>query len=310
MPEDAAHLSRQRRSDLYGLAAVFCWSTVATAFKLSLAHLTPSQLLLFSSIVCWLFLAAILAYRGTLGMALFTLRGYNRLSLLMGALNPCLYYLVLFGAYAMLPAQEAQSINYSWALTMPLLAVPMLGHALRIREVVTALISYLGVVIIATRGHLTSLDFASPAGVGLAVLSTVLWSLYWLLNTRDTRDPVTALFLNFTMALPLLVIYCRVTGEFNDLPGGGLIGAAYVGLFEMGLSFVLWAKAMKLTTSTARTATLIFISPVLSLILIATVLHEPIRSSTLIGLGLILAGVALQRVGRRRVCSEPVNTGG
>ncbi|MDT8391243.1 MAG: DMT family transporter [Lentisphaeria bacterium] len=300
MPEATVNSSRQRRSDLYGLAAVFCWSTVATAFKLSLAHLTPPQLLLVSSIVCWLFLGSILAWRGTLGMALFTLRGYSRLSLLMGAINPCLYYLVLFGAYAMLPAQEAQAINYSWALTLSLLAVPLLGHALRRRELLTALISYAGVVVIATRGQVTRLEFASPLGVTLAVLSTVLWSLYWILNTRDTRDPVTALFLNFTMALPILTLYCWLTGELTDIPRRGLPGAAYVGLFEMGVSFVLWSKAMKLTASAARTATLIFISPVLSLALIATVLREPIRVSTLVGLGLILTGVALQRVRPRR----------
>ena len=36
-------------------------------------------------------------------------------SLLPGLLNPCLYYLVLFKAYELLPAQQAQALNYSWA---------------------------------------------------------------------------------------------------------------------------------------------------------------------------------------------------
>ncbi|GIR70607.1 MAG: hypothetical protein CM15mP74_18580 [Halieaceae bacterium] len=37
---------------------------------------------------------------------------------------------------------------------------------------------------IATRGAPLSLDLAQPLGVALALLSTVLWSLYWIINTR------------------------------------------------------------------------------------------------------------------------------
>ena len=78
-------------------------------------------------------------------------------SLVLGALNPFLYYLVLFEAYALLPAQEAQALNYTWALTMALLAVPLLGHSLRAGELLAALVCYGGVLVIATRGQLLSL---------------------------------------------------------------------------------------------------------------------------------------------------------
>jgi drug/metabolite transporter (DMT)-like permease len=62
----------------------------------------------------------------------------------------------------------------------------------------------------------------------------------------------------------------------------------------MGLSFILWLKAMKLTQNTARISTLIFLSPPLSLILIWAILDEVIRGSTLVGLAMILAGLAMQ----------------
>jgi hypothetical protein len=35
----------------------------------------------------------------------------------------------LFEAYDRLPAQVAQALNYTWALTLTLLAVPVLGTA-------------------------------------------------------------------------------------------------------------------------------------------------------------------------------------
>ena len=37
------------------LVAVFCWSTVATAFKLSLQNVTPTELLLVASLVTAIF---------------------------------------------------------------------------------------------------------------------------------------------------------------------------------------------------------------------------------------------------------------
>ena len=287
----------QRRADLYGLGAVLCWSTVATAFKLSLQYLTPAQLILFAALVSWLFLGGLLAWRGQLGVTLKALPGQLRQSTVLGALNPTLYYLVLFEAYNRLPAQEAQALNYTWALTLSLLAVPLLRHRLRPIEVIATLVCYSGVLVIATRGDLLAMRFESLDGVLLALFSTLIWALYWILNTRDTREPVASLFMNLCVGLVLLLGYCAVTGELSSVDLRGLWGAGYIGLFEMGLSFVFWLLAMKLTVSTARIANLIFIAPLLSLVLITTVLGEPILMSTLAGLGLILTGLALQRVG-------------
>lgn len=65
----------------------------------------------------------------------------------------------------------------------------------------------------------------------------------------------------------------------------------------MGLTFVLWLKAMKLATNTSRIANLIFLSPFLSLALISTFVGEDIQRSTLAGLVLIMAGLGVQRLG-------------
>jgi drug/metabolite transporter (DMT)-like permease len=64
----------------------------------------------------------------------------------------------------------------------------------------------------------------------------------------------------------------------------------------MGLSFLLWSTATKLTLSTSRIANMIFLSPLLSLVLINTFLGEKILVSTLAGLGMIMCGLVLQRV--------------
>ena len=220
------------------------WSTVATAFKLALAHLDPPQLLLIANLTSCLVLALVLTFRGELPrLARLTRRQWLRAAF-AGALNPFLYYSLIFKAYALLPAQEAQAINYTWAITLSLLAVPLLGQRLSGRDGLAIFLGYFGVVIIATRGNLTGLTFASPLGVVLALVSTVVWALSWILGARDDRAPVVALLSNFLCSLPLsLLAVCLVSDPLPASPVG-LLAAAYAGTFEMGLAFVSWLSAM------------------------------------------------------------------
>ena len=284
-----------RRAVKMGLGAVMLWSTVATAFSLSLEYLTPLQLVTLAAVVSWCFFAARLGSPARWASLRATSSKEQITGLLMGWLNPGLYYLVLFAAYDQLPAQEAMAINYSWGITLALIAAPLLRQRLTPGALLAACISYSGIVVIATRGSPLSLDFAQPLGVGLALLSTLLWSLYWVINTRLSVDPEVNLFLNFSGALPLLLGLLWWSGTPLPVVWQGWAGGLYVGLFEMGLAFVLWMGAMKATTSTLRISSLIFLSPPLSLILIWMIAGEPVKAYTLIGLILILFGLWLQR---------------
>ena len=287
--------SNEQRALLFGLGAVLLWSTVATAFKLSLEHLSPVQLLAWASIVSLLTLGTLLVATGRLADVLRGSRRDYLRSLVLGLINPLCYYLVLFEAYDRLPAQEAQPLNYTWAFTLALLAVPLLGHRLSRADVLGGLVAYAGVWTIATRGEVFALEFANPGGVALALGSTVLWALYWIYSTRDRRDPLVALFCNFALGLPFVLLVCGLTDGFSVPDWRGLAGAAWVGVFEMGLAFALWLSALRLTRSASRIGNLIFLSPFLSLFFIRAFVGETILTSTWVGLGMIIGGLALQQ---------------
>ena len=87
------------------------------------------------------------------------------------------------------------------------------------------------------------------------------------------------------------------TSNMPPASAEGLLAAAYVGVFEMGVSFVLWLSAMRLTTSAAKIGNLIFLSPFLSLLFISSILGEGIQATTYAGLVLILGGNLLQKRG-------------
>ena len=293
-------MKKQTRAFAFGIATVLLWSTVASAFKLSLRYLEPVQLLLYATATSVVTLFLILLLQGKLRL----LRSMSRTLMLrtgmLGILNPLLYYLVLFEAYDLLPAQEAQALNYTWAVTLSLLSVPFLGQKLSLQELGAIVLAYLGVLFIATHGDLLALEFSNTPGVLLALGSTLIWSFYWLANTRSRIDPILGLFLNFSFALPLVVLAAWLTGNLSWPPIQGIAGAVYVGLFEMGIAFVTWLHAMKLTSSTARLATLIYLSPFISLLLIRHLVGESIHWSSIAGLGLIVTGSVLQQLLHRK----------
>ncbi len=281
----------QRRATLLGLATVLLWSTVATAFKLSLRALTPAQLLAYSAAVAFLILGGLLLARGELGVLRSAPRGAVLRGLALGLLNPAAYYLVLFAAYDRLPAQVAQPLNYTWALTLGILSIPLLGQRFRPRLLAAGLVAYAGVLVISRQGE------GGPAdglGVALALGSTLLWALYWIGNTRGSLPPVASLFLNFAGGLPVILLVCALGDGLVPADWRGLWGALYVGIVEMSVAFVLWLTALRLADSAARVANLIFLAPFLSLVFIARVADEPIRAGTLVGLALIVGGLAIQ----------------
>jgi len=289
----------QKKACLYGLATVLLWSTVASAFKITLRHLDSVQLLLYASVVSLLVLGIILVAQGKLRLVLSCGGRQYAQSLGLGLLNPFLYYLVLFKAYDLLPAQEAQPLNYTWAITLAFLSIPLLQQKIGLRDLGGGLVSYAGVLVISTHGDVLGLRFSDPLGVALALGSTVIWALYWIYNARFDRDPVVGLFLNFAFGLPFVLVFCLLFSDVRVSNSRGLLGAVYVGVFEMGVTFVLWLKALKLSENAAKVGNLIFLSPFLSLVFIHFLVGEEILASTFAGLVLIVGGLLLQRSGRR-----------
>jgi drug/metabolite transporter (DMT)-like permease len=284
----------------YGLTAVLLWSTVASAFKIGLGLTSVILLLTGASFFSLLVLAGVLLFRKEFSAAIYSLWRNRHASIKLGMLNPVLYYLILFEAYDRLPAQIAQPINYTWAIVLGLLAVPFLGRKVSRWDILGMFVAYGGVFLISVAGKGLP-GGVDSIGVVLALLSTLVWAAYWLFSVKDERPPILALFQNFFYALPVLLIiaYLTVTSLSSiDLSFNVLASMAYIGLFEMGFTFILWQAALQTTEYTSRISSLIFLSPFVSLFIINQLLGEPLQSLTFVGLGVIVVGLALQRIGK------------
>ncbi|MFH2094945.1 MAG: DMT family transporter [Bacteroidota bacterium] len=289
-------MNRQKSAYIYALSAILLWSTVATAFKFALQTLDFIQLLFFSSFIATVVLFIIIVLQGKIRtMSGYPLKSYFY-SVFLGFLNPFLYYFVLLKAYSMLPAQLAQPLNYTWPVMLVILSVPLMKQKLTAKSLFAILISFSGVIAISMNGKYFDFSATDIPGVMLATGSSVIWALYWIFNAKDKRDEVIKLFFNFffgfLMVIPFLI-------GFSDLRlpvMSEALATVYIGLFEMGITFILWLMAMKLTTSNDKISSLVFISPFLSLIFIHYVLGEQIHLTTLAGLVLIVAGIFVQKV--------------
>ena len=168
------------------------------------------------------------------------------------------------------------------------------------------LLSFFGILLISSHGQSLNLRFSNPTGVLLAVGSAIFWALYWIFNIKDRREAVSKLFLNFCFGFLYVLItiaILRMTGQtwsrYPMLPWQGIAGSVYLGIFEMGLTFVLWLMALKLSMTTAKVSNLIYLSPFLSLILIHFLVGEVILFTTVAGLVLIISGILLQQALKR-----------
>ena len=214
----------------------------------------------------------------------------------MGLLNPVSYYLILFKAYTILPAQVAQPLNMIWPIVLVLLAIPILRQRISWLSLGAMLLSFSGVVLVSLMGGAVSLDPQNKLCIFLALSTSVIWALYFLYNTRDKKDPVTRLFLNFAFASLILLL----AGLFIDQPfptnREAWMASLYVGVFEMGITFVLWLTAIRLAPRSDRISNLVYMAPFLNLLFASQVLGENIYLTTVFGIVLLVAGIVIQNV--------------
>ncbi len=285
-----------RKAFLYALLAVLFWSTSPTAFKLGLRYMDTWQLLTGASLSSTLVLGLLVVIRGKFRTIFsFSVKDFA-FSLLMGLLNPLAYYLILFKAYSILPAQVAQPLNMIWPIVLVLLSIPILGQRISWLSMGAMLLSFSGVVLISRMGGSVSQDPQNRLGISLALSTSVIWAIYFLYNTRDRQDPVIRLFLNFTFASGFLLF----AGIFRaqPFPGSleGWLAAIYVGVFEMGITFVLWLMAIRMAPRSDRISNLVYLAPFLNLLFASQILGEKIYLSTVTGIILLVAGIASQNL--------------
>ena len=289
-------MQNNSKAYIFTAMVILFWATSATAFKIALEYVSSFQLLFYSVLFSTITLFIILFFQKKFYLIIKISRQDILKSAALGFLNPFLYYIILFKAYDLLPGQIAMSLNYGWPIALMLLSVPILRQSLSAQQVVAIFVSFAGAVLIATRGELTTFKDISHLGVALAIASTVIWATFWLVNAKDIQEPVIKLFTGFCFGLFYTVLVSPLFGGIKLPVNEAWLALAYIGLFEMGITFVIWLMALKLSSSAAKVGNLIYLTPFLSLLVLNFIIGEEILFSTFMGLLLIVAGIIIQAI--------------
>lgn len=290
-------MQNQKKAYLLALVAILFWSTMSSAFKLSLRYIEFDLLLFWSAIFGITALTIILLSSKNISLKSQFKWVNIKKSAIMGFFNPFLYYIVLLKAYSLLEAQVAGILNYTWPIVLVILSVPFLKQKIPLYSFIALFISFIGIIVIGTDGAPLEMEFNEPWGIFLALLSSLFWAIYWILNLKDKeRKSEEKIFLNLLIGFVYVAVYLVITGVKISLPSWEVVaGSVYIGLFELSITFVIWLNALKFSSDTAKVSNLVYLSPFVALFWIRFTVGEEIHISTVVGLVFIISGILLQQ---------------
>jgi len=268
---------------LFGLITILCWGSLATLGKL-LFHLPPFYLLGASFLV------------GSLPGFFRVKKMFARPKILLwGVMGYFLYHFFLFYSFRFAPALEANLINYLWPLLLVLLAPLFIKTRLTLRQVLAAVIGFVGAALaIASGGNLSG---GFEIGYLYAFAAAIIWATYSLM-TKRLGNFSTASVGTFALVSGLLA----VVGHFVLEPAAVISPNDWwllllMGLGPLGGAFYLWDYALK-HGSAQRVGLISFATPLLSTtLLILTTGTTP--SPLLLASAALIIGAAIMGRGEK-----------
>lgn len=298
----------QRISYLNLALCILLWASIPVASKKILVEMSNVQMLFWSTIFSFVVLAGVLVIQRKLRLlARYTVADYGWMGLL-GFLGAYLYYILLYGAFALTTAAEGFILAYTWPILVSLLAVMLLGEKLTGRRLLAVAISFFGVLVIVTQGRIISVAFTSLAGDLLALAGAFVFALFSVLGKRARYDQTVSATVYFGVALLAVTATVLLTDGIPAPSAGVWPWLLYNGVLVNGISYVFWFKALE-NGDTFVISNALYLTPFLSLLYVYFWLDEAILPSAVVGLVVIVAGIGVQ-AGRSRGWRRPAGRSG
>lgn len=273
-------------------ASIFFWSTVATVSKIMLGTFSQYQLLCISALFAGTALLLFNLFTGKLKKITEYRAKDILLMVLIGLCGNFFYYVGYYGGAKLMPASTAFVVNYFWPIMSVLFACIILHEKLTVRKALAFALSFLGVIII-SGSNMVSLNTGLLLGTALCLFGATSYGLFTALTKKFPYDVTVSMMFSFFASFVLSLVINLVMGTDWTMSIPQVLGFAWNGVFSMAGGSVCWALALS-KGDTAKISNLAYITPVLSLIWVFIVLHEPIVLSTLLGLAVILIGILVQ----------------
>lgn len=293
------------------VVTVMIWGATFVATKIALQEVSPAA-------VVWL--------RFAMGLVVLGTAAALRRELALPARSE-LGYLALLGFIGVAFHQwlqsngllTAQATTTAWIVATTPIFIVLLGWIVLHESIgpvqgLGIVLAALGVLLVVTKGDAAALFSGRGATTGdvLVLISALNWAVYTVLSRRGLARMPAARMMFFVMLWGWVFVSVWLLGfgpgfrEFGQLSTRGWIAITSLGIFGSGLAYIMYYDALRLLPA-SQLGVFLNIEPLVTMLLAAPMLGEPITLITLIGGGLIIAGIYL--VNRRQAVPAPTAPG-
>ena len=189
----------KRSAFIYAGVSILLWSTTATVTKLLLGGMDSFQILVFGSLLAFLFLLVVNLIKGNLK----ELKKYKAKDFLkifgIGVLGTFCYNLFLYLGIEQMDASQAFILNYLWPIMIVVFAWLILKEKMTLRKILAIILSFLGVVVMVL-GNGFSFGSTEFLGVVFCIVAAASYGLFSVLTKKVKYDKYVSMMLYYLSA--------------------------------------------------------------------------------------------------------------
>jgi drug/metabolite transporter (DMT)-like permease len=189
----------------------------------------------------------------------------------------------------------ATIVTHTWPVWMVVVVLALRIARGTLWDMLALMLGFAGVVAVAVRDG----SFELHIGLVMALVASWLWATYSGARTKVPAGPPDALTVFATTAAVASWLCHFALGESFDAAPVDIAVALAVGILPMGIANAFWDVAVR-RGDPVLLAGISFIEPVIATGLILLMLAQLPRLLDMVGLVLVLGGVALGTLGERR----------
>jgi drug/metabolite transporter (DMT)-like permease len=275
------------------LFAVFVWGLSFIATKRALVEVKPEVIVFIRQLLGISFLLVIAVKQ----KQSFQINFKDHKWVFLLALVACFHLWIQITGLQWTSASNTGWIIGITPVFITILALILFKEKITKQQLVGIIISFAGLILLVSKGDLTSLDLISNKGDVLIISSSLTWAIYSLVSKKATLNysPVmTTLYLFVIVAIvisPFAVSLQNISDVMN-LSLGGWSAILFLGLLCSGVAYVLWAQALK-DMNASKAGAYLYIEPFVTFFGSWLLLNEQITFLMLISGLIIIGGVVM-----------------
>jgi drug/metabolite transporter (DMT)-like permease len=188
-------------------------------------------------------------------------------------------------------------INYLFPIFVAVFSVPINGERLNLRKIAAIIIGFFGAAVVVTGGAGFVIDFKSLPMYLFALAAAILWGLFSGFGKKNSVPMILSTFVFVLIGFVISAILLPVNSSFVVIAGIDLmLIILWLGLTNLIISVFIWIRLLKISSS-SKVAGLSLLTPFTTLLFVKIIFPKThIGVYHVIGLALILAGIALQNI--------------